>query len=114
MNPPYSAGSNSNFTEGGGLNGMSNTKIGTLMSGDEMGRAKQQLYVQFMYRCMIMGVKNIAIFSKPLFMTGGSFHKFLTKFEKEYSFDNGFLMNSSEFADVVSWGLSFTIWSNKK
>lgn len=114
MNPPYSAGSNSKFTEGGGLNGMSDTMVGKKMSEQNLGKSKQQLYTQFLYRCNIMNINNIAIFSKPLFMTGGSFHSFLDSFEKVCKFEKGFLMNSSEFADVKSWGLSFTIWSNKK
>lgn len=114
MNPPYVAAAGENYVDGDVRKGMSETYVGSLMVNDKMGRAKQQLYVQFMYRCLDMGVKNIAIYSKPLFMSGGSFHKFLNKFENFYDFSGGFLMDSSEFADVESWGLSFTIWSSKK
>jgi hypothetical protein len=114
MNPPYAAGTGQKITGDSVRKGMSDTYVGQMMTEDDMGRSKQQLYVQFMYRCAKMGIDNIAIFSKPLFMTGGSFHSFLNFFEEKYSFASGCLMNSAEFADVESWGLSFTIWSSKK
>jgi hypothetical protein len=113
MNPPYSAGSNSNFTEGGGLNGMSNTKIGTEMEHNGLGKSKQQLYSQFIYRCIELGVESICVFSPALLMSGSSLQKLRVHMEKKYEFKTGFLMNSSQFADVKSWGLSFTIWRKK-
>jgi hypothetical protein len=86
MNPPYAAGTGQKVATNGVRKGMSDTYIGEIMSNNKMGRAKQQLYVQFLYRCMMMGIKNIAIFSKPLFMTGGSFIPFMEFFESKYKF----------------------------
>jgi hypothetical protein len=113
MNPPYSSGSNSSFTEGGGLNGMSNTKIGAEMESNGLGKSKQQLYSQFIYRCIELGVESICVFSPALLMSGSSLQKLRVHMEKKYEFKTGFLMDSSQFADVKSWGLSFTIWRKK-
>jgi hypothetical protein len=114
MNPPYAAGTGNKIAKDNIRKGMSETVIGNEMIENSLGRAKQQLYTQFMFRCMKMNINTIAIFSKPLFMTGGSFIPFMEFFESKYKFNGGFLMNSSEFADVESWGLSYTIWQLKK
>jgi len=113
MNPPYSAGSNSNFTEGGGLNGMSKTYIGEEMVSLGLGKSKQQLYSQFIYRCVKLNVESICVFSPALLMSGSSLQKLRENIEIKYQFKKGFLMDSAQFADVKSWGLSFTIWLNK-
>lgn len=114
MNPPYSAGSNSNFENNGGLNGMSDTKVGKEMIEDKMGKSKQQLYSQFIYKCIKMNVDSICVFSPALLMSGSSLSNLRLLLEEKYEFKCGFLMDSSEFADVKSWGLSFTIWKLKK
>jgi hypothetical protein len=43
-------------------------------------------------------------------MSSEGFSKFRSQILKKYEFAHGFLMNSTNFADVKSWGLSFTIW----
>jgi hypothetical protein len=113
MNPPYSAGSNSNFTEGGGLNGMSKTCIGDEMVLLGLGKSKQQLYSQFIYRCVKLNVESICVFSPALLMSGSSLQKLRENIEITHRFEKGFLMDAAQFADVKSWGLSFTIWISK-
>jgi len=113
MNPPYSAGSNSNFDTDGGINGMSDTMIGEEMTRNKMGKAKQQLYAQFIYRCIELDLDVIALYSPALLLSGSSFIELRKKLEEKYEFVNGFLMDSNNFADVKSWGLSFTIWKKK-
>jgi hypothetical protein len=113
INPPYSAGSNSNFDTEGGINGMSDTIIGREMTLNKMGKAKQQLYAQFMYRCIQLELDVIALFSPALLLSGSSFIELRKKLEEKYEFVNGFLMDSNNFADVKSWGISFTIWKKK-
>jgi hypothetical protein len=46
-------------------------------------------------------------------MSGSSLQKLRENLEINYKFEKGFLMDSAQFADVKSWGLSFTIWLKK-
>lgn len=54
------------------------------------------------------------MFSKPLFISGPTFSIFREKTLINYNFKKGFLMNSSHFADVKSWGLTFSILEKNK
>jgi hypothetical protein len=54
------------------------------------------------------------MFSKPLFISGPTFSIFREKTLNSYNFKKGFLMNSSNFADVKSWGLTFSILQYEK
>lgn len=111
MNPPYAT--SSNFTEGDKA-GTTSNKVNDEMSLIKMGQAQKQLYTQFMWRIdSLSGNMNIAIFSKTMFMTSVGFKKFRSEILKKYEYKFGFLMDSSNFADVKSWGLGFTIWDKK-
>jgi len=61
-----------------------------------------------------MGKMNLCLFSNPLFLTGQVFKVFRQKVLSNYVFENGFMIDAAEFADVESWGLSFSILSIKK
>ena len=54
------------------------------------------------------------MFTKPMFMTSSGFSVFRKKILHQYEYCGGFIMDSCNFADVKSWGLSFTIWKNKE
>jgi hypothetical protein len=49
------------------------------------------------------------MFTPPLFVTGSSFKKIREIIFEKLSFVKGFIMDSKEFADVSSWGLTFSI-----
>jgi hypothetical protein len=78
-----------------------------------MGKDSQQLYNQFIYRSLIIENVNICMFSPPLFLSGVSSKKLRKYMFKKVEFKKGFLMDAANFADVKSWGLSFSILSNK-
>jgi hypothetical protein len=111
MNSPYGKPTPNNsllFDDKSTSKGMTNTVIGLEMNNDKMGIASSQLYLQFIYRLQKMGVE-ICMFSTPGFLSQISNKIFRNKFLSKYSLTKGFIMNSSEFADVKSWGLTFSI-----
>ena len=113
MNPPYGRSN-----EGGRTStiqkGSAKTKIGEQMKNEKIGPCSAQLYSQFLYRVNDIGINNIAFFSTTKILTGTSFSQLLKKIEKNSSFKKGFIIDASEFADVKSWSLSFTIFGNNK
>ena len=113
MNPPYGkaiGGFGTGASKGTGM-----TLINQEMSHNKMGMASSNLYSQFLYRLIKgnMGSVNICMFSPPLFLSGPSSKKLRDVIFEKLKFEKGFLMDSSNFADVKSWGLSFSILSNK-
>ena len=114
INPPYATSSNMG-TEDNSKEGTTETMVQVEMSKFNFSQAQKQLYTQFFWRLDNFGGNiNIAMFSKPMFMTSSGFSVFREKVLKKYQFSGGFIMDSCNFADVKSWGLSFTIWKNKK
>lgn len=116
MNPPYTTGSKktSYKEDGHDRAGATKTKINQIMVKEKMGNSAQQLYLQFLYRIQKEFKTNIAIFSPLTWISGSSSQTFRKLFFDEYSFSGGYIMDSSNFADVSSWALSFSIFSNKK
>jgi hypothetical protein len=116
MNPPYGssgeAGAKSTHKDG-----ISDTKISNMMKIDKFGNSGQ-LYTQFLYRIYTLNKINknikICLFSPPLFLSGSSFKNFRTNFFKYFNYVYGYLMNSLDFSDISSWGISFSIWNNNE
>lgn len=118
MNPPYSSvQSFDNITQGGGKskNGVENTMIKTIMNQENMGYSSKNLYSQFMFRVMKITElnANICLFSPVQYLTGSDNKNFRGYLLENYEFTNGFMIDASNFADVKSWGLSFSILSIK-
>jgi hypothetical protein len=111
MNPPYA--SSGNFVNGKTKIGLTETKVALEMNKSGMGKDSQQLYNQFIFRSIISKHTNICMFSPPLFLSGASSKKLREHIFNSNKFKKGFLMDSANFADVKSWGLSFTILSNQ-
>jgi hypothetical protein len=110
MNPPYATSSNMNKVDDS-KEGTTENMIQREMSKEKFSQAQKQLYTQFFWRLdSISSNMNIAFFSKPMFLTSEGFTDFRKKVLCKYGFGNGFLMNSNEFADTKSWGLSFSVW----
>jgi len=117
MNPPYgSVNDFQNIKQDGGQskNKIEDTVIKTQMNQDQMGLCVKNLYTQFIYRLSKIGNINICVFSPPLMYSGIDFKIFREKVLNKYEFKGGFIMNSSQFADVKSWGLTFSVLKVKK
>ena len=113
-NPPFGTAS------AGGAKGSNKTGLSFTSVKDQMdvGRAGNQLYVQFMWRMseltQLHNQSVIALYSMPLFATGSSAKKFRKYLYDKWKFENGFLFGAGEFEGTSSlWGVSFTVWSNK-
>jgi hypothetical protein len=113
MNPPYGRAN-----EGGRTStiqkGSADTIVGEQMKNEKIGACSAQLYSQFLYRIKDMGINNISFFSTTKVHTGVSFSKLREKIEKNSEFKKGFIIDASEFADVKSWALSFSIFGEIK
>lgn len=116
LNPPYATACNWNETS---KEFCANTKIKEEMHKVKLGSGAENLQHQFMYR--IMQIKkqfnltnvHIALFSKPIYLTGGKQEKFLNAFCNEFSFVDGILFNAGGFSGVSEkWGITFNIWEN--
>jgi hypothetical protein len=117
INPPYgSVNDFQNIKQDGGQskNKIEDTVIKTQMNQDEMGLCVKNLYTQFIYRLSKIGNINICVFSPPLMYSGIDFKIFREKTLIKYEFKGGFIMDSSQFADVKSWGLTFSVLKIKK
>jgi len=123
MNPPYGT-ANDAGAKGTSKAGIALTVVNGQMKEAKMGAITQQLYAQFMYQCNKVaegygfntprgGGNTVAVFSAPTFMSSGSFHPFRQWWYSQYSFQDAFMLQASQFDDVVgSWGISFTVWDS--
>ena len=117
MNPPYGTANNAGTEEGDHKAGIALTATNVEMKKAKLGAPSQQLYAQFMYRCSVVareyGFKDstVALFSKPTFMSSGSYRPFREWWYNRHAYAGGFLFQASHFADVSgAWGISFTVW----
>jgi hypothetical protein len=111
MNPPY--GTAGNKGKGGNKEGVSLNSVNSMMKKEKIGRCAEQMYIQFVYKLMKMNVTSMAMFTPPTLYVSESFDTFRNKMLSNYMFQKGFIMDAANFADVKSWGLSFSIIENK-
>jgi hypothetical protein len=118
MNPPYGTANNAGTKEGDHKAGIALTVVNGEMKVSKLGAPSQQLYAQFMFQCRQIaagyGFKDstVALYSKPTFMSSGSYKPFRHWWYKSHAYQGGFIFQASHFADVSgAWGILFTVWS---
>jgi len=116
MNPPYGTVNDFQNVKKGGKkskNNIEDTLVKKEMNEEKLGLCVKNLYSQFIYKISKLGKINIAVFSPPLMYTGIDFKIFREKVLSNFDFKGGFIMDSSNFADVSSWGLTFSVLTKK-
>jgi hypothetical protein len=115
INPPYATACNQGETSKEGIN---DTMVRQQMHNEKLGGGAENLQHQFLYRiCKIKEQYNltnvhIAIFSKPIYLTGKKQKNFLNFFCNNFHMNNGIIFNAGHFADVSEkWGITFNTWS---
>jgi hypothetical protein len=118
MNPPYAEDGDAGATGTTKAGVAATTKVAEECRKAGMGRTSRQLYAQFMFQCRKVaeqyGFKDyaVALFSKPTFMTSGSYRTFRDWWYGAHKYGGGFLFQASHFADVSgAWGVLFTVWN---
>jgi hypothetical protein len=111
MNPPYVTGASSMVKS---KKGASDTVVRTKMKNFPIsfGKSSANLYSQFIFNSLSNGNVNLALFSPPLYLSGSAFKGMRIFLKDKVHFAKGFMMDAANFADVKSWGLSFTILKN--
>ncbi len=116
INPPYgTAGIKGSSSRAG----VAQTVVNGEMKAAKLGSPSQQLYAQFMFRCRKVAEDygfadyTVALYSKPTFVSSGSYRRFRDWWYGSHEYKGGFLFQASHFADVSgAWGISFTVWNS--
>lgn len=118
INPPYGTACNQGETSKAGIN---DTAVRKEMRNDNQGAGAENLQHQFLYRiCKIIDNYHltnarIALFSNPIYLSGGKQKDFLKFFCNHFEFKKGVMFCASEFADCSdAWGITFNIWEQGK
>jgi len=116
LNPPYGTASEIGK---GSKQGISNTQIKDQMRKDNLGAGAANIQHQFMYRiCKIVDEYHltnvyIALFSNPIYLSGGKSKNFLKFFCNHFEYRKGIMFCAAEFANVSdTWGITFNIWKS--
>lgn len=119
INPPFGA-AGSGGPKGSSKAKIANSKIQQIMKNNNLGLSSKQLFVQFLYRILLMKRKysipemSICFFSTPIFLTGESFKDFRKEFLINFNYKGGFLFKASNFSSVKkNWGICFSIWNSE-
>ena len=117
QNPPYS-GTGEGANKGGDCKKESSkTAVKGRMMDAGMGKAANELTIQFLYRILEL-IKEfrltnvtVGLFSNPAWMTGDACEKFRKEWQEVFTFDNSFGFRSEEFAGVKpGWAINFSVW----
>lgn len=115
MNPPYSE-AGSNLTVEGQKAGSSTTALSATMDDLGLGKAANELFVQFLFRIHQLCPRAIiAFFAKLKYINAPAFQKFREKILDLYDFRAGFLFPSKVFAGTSgNWPVSFGVWQSQE
>lgn len=121
MNPPYAQPTSEQGNQSKDL--VSTTIVKQMMATEGMGKAGNEVFVQFLYKIDLIRRKyrfnddNIYIgtFSNPSWLCNESFEMFRKRWLERWMYKDGFAFVASEFEDTEpNWGISFSLWINRE
>jgi len=121
QNPPYSGTGEGANKGGDSKKESSKTAVKSRMMEKGLGKAANELTVQFLYRMMEI-VKEfkltnvtVGLFSSPSWITGDACEKFRKEWLDVFTFNNSFAFPSEEFSGVKpGWAINFSVWNMEK
>lgn len=115
FNPPY-AEVGAGISSGSNKNGVSCTSVKTHMTGVDLGKASNELFVQFMYRIHreFQRGAQLGVYAKLKYINAQAFESFRSQvFQPEYK--GGFIFPASAFQGTKGeWPVSFMVWDWSK
>ena len=115
-NPPWAQATSGKANDH--KKGVSKTAVQARMMAAGLGKAANELTVQFMYRLLEL-IKEfkltkvtLGIYSNPSWLSGDACEKFRKVWQQVFQFKDGFAFPSEEFSGLKpGWAASFTVWS---
>ena len=123
INPPYGTANNREVihNKGDSRNNMALTKINKIMNRVKIGKCSQQLYAQFIYRCMMItdlfGVEfNLGLYSTFAVKDSPTFSGLRGALvEREIKNYASMMFCAADFADCSDqWGVLFSCWTSNE
>ena len=114
INPPYAEATNSDNVSAGDATesktGVSATKMGALMKGQDYGYGARELFTQFLVRiAKEIPTATVAIFSTLKYVNASNFEKFREHWNAEFL--DGFIVHSKAFDGLNGhFPIGFLIW----
>jgi len=117
MNPPFGTPTG-NYEQFHNINtsGSSKTKIRGMMHFHKQGKASKELYLQFLYRIILIFEKYknknmyICVFSPISFFTYEIYENFRRVFFSNFEFVDGFIFNKKYFNGASEDAVMFSVW----
>jgi hypothetical protein len=115
INPPFATSQDAR-AGGRSKKGVSKTKIDRIMNKQNIGHAKRELFVQFLFRIINEMPKNtyLGLFAKLNYLNAPNSIKYRDEFFN-YKYEKGFLFHSKNFHGVTGdFPISFLVWNLSK
>lgn len=116
INPPFATSQKAGLNHGDSKEGVSETKIRTLMHEDDLGEVSRELFAQFIYRIRreFSGkIAHFGLFSKLKYLNSNNDQKFRNRIF-HFQFERGFMFSSANFAGTSKsnqFPVGFLVWN---
>ena len=116
INPPFATSQKAGLNHGESKEGVSDTKLRTLMHRENLGEVSRELFSQFLYRIKFEFINKpsyLCLFSKIKYINSNNDQKFREKIFR-FTFKKGFVFSSANFYGTSKnnqFPVGFLIWN---